>query len=63
LGLDKEEYEWYAGLLEQWGEPRMHNFMKALSRQDINWRKGHTLLAQLMAGGGISLGAGLSASN
>jgi iron(III) transport system substrate-binding protein len=55
LGLDKEEYEWYAGLLEHWGEAKAHNFMKALSRQDINWRKGHTLLAQLMAAGEFPL--------
>jgi iron(III) transport system substrate-binding protein len=55
LGLDKEEYEWYAGLLEHWGEPKASNFMKALSRQDINWRKGHTLLAQLMAAGEFPL--------
>jgi iron(III) transport system substrate-binding protein len=55
FGLEKEEYEWYAGLLEHWGESKTRNFMKALSRQDINWRKGHSLLAQLMAAGEFPL--------
>lgn len=55
LGMDKEEYEWYAGLLKYWGENKTRKFMQALSNQRINWRKGHTLIAQLMAAGEFPL--------
>ena len=30
--------------------------MRALAKQDIQWRKGHTLIAQLMAAGEFPLG-------
>ena len=55
LGMDNEEYEWYAGLLKHWGENKTRTFMQALSHQRINWRKGHTLIAQLMAAGEFPL--------
>ena len=55
LGMDKEEYEWYAGLLKYWGENKTRKFMQALSHQRINWHKGHTLIAQLMAAGEFPL--------
>ncbi|HYA28935.1 MAG TPA: hypothetical protein VEI95_08965, partial [Acidobacteriota bacterium] len=31
-------------------------FMRALAKQDIQWRKGHTLISQLMAAGEFPLG-------
>ncbi len=51
ISLDREEYEWYATLLAAWGRERTQRYMKALAGQQIQWRKGHTLIAQLMAAG------------
>jgi iron(III) transport system substrate-binding protein len=49
ISIDQEEYKWYAALLAAWGKEKVHNFMTALAKQEIQWRKGHTLIAQLMA--------------
>lgn len=51
ISIDREEYEWYATLLATWGRERTQRYMKALAGQQIQWRKGHTLIAQLMAAG------------
>lgn len=53
--IDREEYPWYAALLEAWGREKSEKYMKALAQQDIQWRKGHTLIAQLMAAGEFPL--------
>jgi iron(III) transport system substrate-binding protein len=51
ISMDQEEYEWYATLLDAWGRERTQKYMTALAKQDIQWRKGHTLIAQLMSAG------------
>lgn len=51
ISIDQEEYPWYATLLAAWGRERTQRYMKALARQDIQWQKGHTLIAQLMGAG------------
>jgi iron(III) transport system substrate-binding protein len=51
ISIDQEEYPWYATLLEAWGREKTEKYMQALAKQDIHWRKGHTLIAQLMAAG------------
>jgi iron(III) transport system substrate-binding protein len=51
ISIDQEEYEWYSTLLDAWGKERTHKYMSALAKQDIQWRKGHTLIAQLMSAG------------
>jgi iron(III) transport system substrate-binding protein len=51
ISMDQEEYEWYATLLDAWGRERTQRYMTALAKQDIQWRKGHTLIAQLMSAG------------
>lgn len=51
ISIDREEYAWYAALLEAWGPDKTQRFMEALARQDIQWRKDHALIAQLMAAG------------
>ncbi|MGH7830517.1 MAG: ABC transporter substrate-binding protein [Candidatus Binatia bacterium] len=51
IAIDKEEYEWYAALVKAWGKERTQKYMRALAKQDIQWRKGHTLIAQLMSAG------------
>jgi iron(III) transport system substrate-binding protein len=51
FGLDEEEFEWYGTLIEYWGRERGSKFMNALAAQQPTLRRGHNLLAQLMAAG------------
>jgi iron(III) transport system substrate-binding protein len=51
ISIDQEEYPWYVTLLSAWGKEKTQKFMTALAKQDIQWRKGHTLIAQLMSAG------------
>jgi iron(III) transport system substrate-binding protein len=55
IGMDPEEYFWYAGMLKHWGEEKGRNYMEALARQQIQWRSGHSLLANLMSAGEFPL--------
>jgi len=55
FAMDDEEYEWYAGMLEAMGEEKGKNFMRTLAKQEIQWRKGHNLLAQLLVAGEFPL--------
>lgn len=58
ISMDREEYPWYAALLDAWGKDRTQRFMEALARQDIQWRKDHALITQLMAAGEFPLSIG-----
>jgi iron(III) transport system substrate-binding protein len=51
VSLDQEDYPWYAALIAAWGKSATENYIRALSRQGVQWRKGHTLIAQLLAAG------------
>jgi iron(III) transport system substrate-binding protein len=51
LGMDDEEYFWHAGMLKHWGEEKGRKYMEALSRQGLQFRNGHALLADLMSAG------------
>jgi len=51
IGMDTDEVEWFAGLIENWGKERTVKFLKNLAAQQIRFRDGHTLIAQLMAAG------------
>jgi iron(III) transport system substrate-binding protein len=51
LGMDDEEYFWYAGMLKHWGEAKGKKYMEALAKQGIQWRNGHNLLVELMGAG------------
>jgi iron(III) transport system substrate-binding protein len=51
ISMDQEDYPWYVTLLAAWGRERTQKYMSALAKQDIQWRKGHTLIAQLMSAG------------
>ena len=55
LGMDNEEYFWYAGMVKHWGEEKGKRYMEALARQDLQWRSGHGLLADLMSTGEFPL--------
>ena len=56
ISLEEEDYVWYGALVKYWGKEKTQKFMRALARQDIQWRKGHTLISQLMAAGEFPLG-------
>jgi iron(III) transport system substrate-binding protein len=49
VSIDREEYKWYATLLAAWGKEKTQKYMTTLAKQEIQWRKGHSLIAQLMA--------------
>jgi iron(III) transport system substrate-binding protein len=53
LGMDDEEYFWYAGMLKHWGPERGRKYMEALAKQDLQFRNGHALLADLLSVGEI----------
>lgn len=49
LLMDDEEYFWHAGMLKHWGEEKGRKYMEALSRQGLQFRNGHALLADLLS--------------
>ncbi len=51
FGIDEEEFEWYGTLIDYWGRERAGKYMKALAAQQPTLRRGHNLLAQLLAAG------------
>lgn len=56
ISMDREEYSWYATLQSSWGKEKTREYMEALAKQDIQWRKDHVLISQLMAAGEFPLG-------
>src|SRR5262245_39000584 len=56
IGMDQEEYEWYAATIQYWGNERAQRFHRALAKQGIHWNRGHTMVSQLMAAGEFPLG-------
>jgi iron(III) transport system substrate-binding protein len=55
LGMDSEVGVWYGAMLQYWGKEKGDKFFKALAQQKIEWRRGHSLLAQLMTAGEFPL--------
>jgi iron(III) transport system substrate-binding protein len=51
IGMDQEEYEWFGATLDVWGRERAVKYHRALALQQIQWRKGHTLISQLIGAG------------
>jgi len=56
IGMDQEEYEWYAASIHYWGNERAQKFHRALAKQGVHWNRGHTMVSQLMAAGEFPLG-------
>ena len=56
ISVDPEEYNWYTTLVKAWGKERTQKYMRALAKQEIQWRKGHTLIAQLISAGEFPIG-------
>jgi len=60
IAMDEEMYSWYAAMAVAWGREKAQRFMKALAKQDIQLRRGQTLIAQLMAAGEFHMGMALA---
>lgn len=55
LALDVDEVEWYAGMLDAMGPQRGGAFMAALAAQAPQFRRGHSLLTNLLVAGDFPL--------
>jgi iron(III) transport system substrate-binding protein len=56
LGIEATDSEWLAALIKQWGEERGMAFFRKLAEMKPDMRKGHVLLAELVAAGEIQVG-------
>ena len=63
LGIEATDSEWMGALQHEWGEARAMDFMKKLAAQQPSLRKGHVLLAQLVASGEIPVGLTMYQAN
>ena len=55
LGLDPQDFEWYANLRKVWGAERARNFLSGLVRQEVILRQGRALLTDLLGAGEFSI--------
>jgi iron(III) transport system substrate-binding protein len=55
MAMDVEDYDWFGAMLEYLGQENGKRLMQGLAKQELSWRKGHSLLAQLVAAGEFSL--------
>jgi len=51
ISLETEEYQWFYHLVQILGRDKGLDFMRKFAAQSLQMRKGHTLLAQLVAAG------------
>ncbi len=63
LGIEATDQEWLASVVKQWGSERGLGFFRKLVAMRPDVRKGHILLAQLIAAGEIQVGLTAYASN
>lgn len=56
LVLESTDAEWMGGVVKAWGEARGMEFFRRLSEMKPEMRKGHVLLAQLIASGEVEVG-------
>jgi iron(III) transport system substrate-binding protein len=55
IGMDPEVGIWYGAMLHSMGKEKGEKFFRSLAQQKIQWRRGHSLLAQLMTAGEFPL--------
>ncbi len=55
IALDESDVEWYAAMLDYWGRDKAVGYMRALSRQKPQQRRGHSLLTRLLVAGEFPL--------
>ncbi|MBI2989315.1 MAG: extracellular solute-binding protein [Deltaproteobacteria bacterium] len=51
IGLDDTGFRWYGSMLKIMGKEKGQNFMQRLAHQNISFRRGQNLLAQLLQAG------------
>ena len=51
IALDESDVEWYGSMLEAMGRERGQDFMRRLAQQSPTFRRGHTLLMNLLVAG------------
>lgn len=55
MAMDVEDYDWFGAMLEYFGPEMGRRLMQGIAKQELSWRKGHSLLAQLVAAGEFSM--------
>jgi iron(III) transport system substrate-binding protein len=55
LAMEIESFDWLAALLDYYGEEKGKAFADKLGRQKLNFRRGSTLLSQLVAAGELAV--------
>ncbi|MBI4526909.1 MAG: extracellular solute-binding protein [Deltaproteobacteria bacterium] len=56
IGMDERDYTWYGTLAKVWGREKVDRYMKQLAQLEPQFRRGHALIAQLVAAGELPLG-------
>ena len=51
LGMDNTDYDWLASLIDYYGRGKALEYAGKLAKQQLNFRRGPTLLAQLAVAG------------
>ncbi len=55
LGIEQSDIDWMAELIHHWGEKRALDFFRGIGAQDLQKRKGHIVLANMVAAGEVPL--------
>jgi len=63
IGIEATDSEWMAAVVKQWGEAKGMDFFRRLAAMKPDMRKGHVLLAQLVATGEVPVGLTLYNAN
>ena len=63
IGLEATDAEWMATLIKAWGEEKGMDYFRKLSAMKPDVRKGHVLLAELVAAGEVPVGLTMYNSN
>jgi iron(III) transport system substrate-binding protein len=63
IGIEATDAEWMATLIKKWGEPAGMAYFRKLAEMKPDVRKGHILLAELIAAGEIPVGLTVYNSN
>ena len=63
IGIEATDAEWMATLIKTWGEAKGMDYFRRLSAMKPDVRKGHVLLAELVAAGEVPVGLTMYNSN
>lgn len=63
IGIEATDEEWMAALVKHWGEAKGMDFFRKLAAMNPDLRKGHILLAKLVAAGEVPVGLTLYSGN